>query len=193
MICNNGNLVYYRIESASCDFPTFRNPNRLLTLAAADVGIISSVPAKFRFRRCSTLPGAACAAPSRRVRCATPGPPHGNGDMLDRCWLLSWRTACRTDPELIGALDMGSASMAMASTSVARVAWCSLRARTLRKSLSTARNDIAQAAPEDAWRGVSGGDGSKGARLHGWAILNWLISTLVILMRHSLPSGHAGC
>ena len=34
--------------------------------------------------------------------------PHGNGDMLERCWLLSWRTACRTDAELVSALHMGT-------------------------------------------------------------------------------------
>ena len=51
----------------------------------------------------------------RGVRCAIASDslrdtwnPHGNGDMLDRCWLLSWRTACRTDAELVAALHMGT-------------------------------------------------------------------------------------
>jgi cytosine/adenosine deaminase-related metal-dependent hydrolase len=50
--------------------------------------------------------GVRCAVASDSLR--DTWNPHGNGDMLDRCWLLSWRTACRTDAELIAALAMGT-------------------------------------------------------------------------------------
>jgi SRSO17 transposase len=67
--------------------------------------------------------------------------------------------------------------------------------RSWNKPLAVAgtAKDIAEALPEDAWRGLSAGDGTKGARLHDWFISNWPISTPMILMRHSPASGHAGC
>ena len=53
--------------------------------------------------------------------------------------------------------------------------------------------DIAAALPEDVWRRLSAGDGTKGARLHIGPISNWPISMPVILMQHAPASGHAGC
>lgn len=43
--------------------------------------------------------------------------------------------------------------------------------RSWGKSLAVAgtAKDIAEALPEDAWRRLSAGDGTKGARLHDWA------------------------
>ena len=77
-------------------------------LAEADVGIISAVPGDIPFPPLFDLAarGVRCAIASDSLR--DTWNPHGNGDMLDRCWLLSWRTACRTDVELIAALDMGT-------------------------------------------------------------------------------------
>jgi len=77
-------------------------------LADADVGIISSVPGEIPFPPMFDLAkrGVRCAIASDSLR--DTWNPHGNGDMLDRCWLLSWRTACRTDAELTAALRMGT-------------------------------------------------------------------------------------
>jgi cytosine deaminase len=77
-------------------------------LAEADVGIISAVPGEIPFPPMFDLArrGVRCAIASDSLR--DTWNPHGNGDMLDRCWLLAWRTACRTDSELVGALDMGT-------------------------------------------------------------------------------------
>jgi len=77
-------------------------------LAEADIGIISAVPGEIPFPPMFTLAerGIRCAIASDSLR--DTWNPHGNGDMLERCWLLSWRTACRTDAELIAALDMGT-------------------------------------------------------------------------------------
>jgi cytosine/adenosine deaminase-related metal-dependent hydrolase len=77
-------------------------------LAEADIGIISAVPGDIPFPPMFALAerGIRCAIASDSLR--DTWNPHGNGDMLERCWLLSWRTACRTDSELIAALDMGT-------------------------------------------------------------------------------------
>lgn len=77
-------------------------------LADADIGIISAVPGEIPFPPLFDLAehGVRCAIASDSLR--DTWNPHGNGDMLERCWLLSWRTACRTDAELIGALNMGT-------------------------------------------------------------------------------------
>jgi cytosine/adenosine deaminase-related metal-dependent hydrolase len=77
-------------------------------LAEADIGIISAVPGDIPFPPLFDLAarGVRCAIASDSLR--DTWNPHGNGDMLDRCWLLSWRTAGRTDAELIAALDMGT-------------------------------------------------------------------------------------
>ena len=77
-------------------------------LAEADIGIISAVPGDIPFPPLFELAerGVRCAIASDSLR--DTWNPHGNGDMLERCWLLSWRTACRTDAELVAALDMGT-------------------------------------------------------------------------------------
>jgi len=53
---------------------------------------------------------------------------------------------------------------------------------------------IAEALPDNAWRRLSAGEGTKGARLHDWA---WsqsrCILTPLILAQLSPASGHAGC
>lgn len=77
-------------------------------LTETDIGIISAVPGEIPFPPMFALAerGVRCAVASDSLR--DTWNPHGNGDMLERCWLLSWRTACRTDEELVAALDMGT-------------------------------------------------------------------------------------
>lgn len=77
-------------------------------LAEAGIGIISAVPGDIAFPPMFDLAeaGVRCAVASDSLR--DTWNPHGNGDMLERCWLLSWRTHCRTDAELIAALRMGT-------------------------------------------------------------------------------------
>src|SRR5271168_878804 len=48
---------------------------------------------------------------------------------------------------------------------------------------------IAQALPEGAWRRLSAGEGTKGPRLHDWAISNWPIS---MPANTTAPSPHSG-
>ncbi|WP_395450232.1 amidohydrolase family protein [Aminobacter sp. UC22_36] len=77
-------------------------------LAEAGIGIISAVPGDIPFPPMFELAehGVRCAVASDSLR--DTWNPHGNGDMLERCWLLSWRSNCRTDAELTAALDMGT-------------------------------------------------------------------------------------
>jgi cytosine deaminase len=102
-------------------------------LAEAGIGIISAVPGDIRFpadvRACSTM-ACSCAVASDSLR--DTWNPHGNGDMLERCWLLSWRSNCRTDAELDGCPRHGyearrrlcSISPAMGWMSAATAASC---------------------------------------------------------------------
>lgn len=78
------------------------------TLAEAGIGIISAVPGEINFPPMFELArrGVRCAVASDSLR--DTWNPHGNGDMLERCWLLSYRSYCRTDEELVAALDMGT-------------------------------------------------------------------------------------
>jgi cytosine/adenosine deaminase-related metal-dependent hydrolase len=77
-------------------------------LSDAGVGIISAVPGDIEFPPMFELArrGVRCAVASDSLR--DTWNPHGNGDMLERCWLLSWRSHLRTDSELAAALDMGT-------------------------------------------------------------------------------------
>ena len=77
-------------------------------LSKAGVGIISAVPGDIPFPPMFELArqGVRCAIASDSLR--DTWNPHGNGDMLERCWLLSWRSGLRTDAELSAALDMGT-------------------------------------------------------------------------------------
>lgn len=77
-------------------------------LAENDIGIISAVPGEINFPPMFELArrGVRCAVASDSLR--DTWNPHGNGDMLERCWLLSYRSYCRTDGELVAALDMGT-------------------------------------------------------------------------------------
>lgn len=78
-------------------------------LAEAGIGIISAVPGDIPVPPMFELAaaGVRCAVASDSLR--DTWNPHGNGDMLERCWLLAWRTGARTDEELIACLDMGTA------------------------------------------------------------------------------------
>lgn len=74
----------------------------------AGIGIISAVPGERPFPPMFDLArrGIKCAIASDSLR--DTWNPHGNGDMLDRCWLLAYRAYCRTDDRLIEALGMGT-------------------------------------------------------------------------------------
>ncbi len=76
-------------------------------LAKLQIGIISAVPGEIAFPPMFELAGAGvpCALASDSIR--DTWNPHGNGDMLDRCWLFSFRNWSRTDDELLACLDMG--------------------------------------------------------------------------------------
>jgi cytosine deaminase len=78
------------------------------TLAEAGIGIISAVPGEIPFPPMFKLAerGVKCALASDSLR--DTWNPHGNGDMLDRCWLLAYRTHRRTDSELVSTLRMGT-------------------------------------------------------------------------------------
>ena len=78
-------------------------------LAALRIGIISAVPGEIAYPPMFQLAarGIPCALASDSIR--DTWNPHGNGDMLDRCWLLSFRAWCRTDEELLACLDLGRA------------------------------------------------------------------------------------
>lgn len=98
------------VSHAFClgDAPADALARMMDVLAKANVGIISAVPGDIPFPPMFDLAakGVRCAVASDSLR--DTWNPHGNGDMLDRCWLLSWRTACRTDTELMAALAMGT-------------------------------------------------------------------------------------
>ena len=74
----------------------------------ARIGIISSVPGANVFPPMFELArrGVKCAIASDSLR--DTWNPHGNGDMLERCWLLAYRTGSRTDDKLIECLGMGT-------------------------------------------------------------------------------------
>lgn len=98
------------VSHAFCLGDASRDQQRRMaeTLAEAGIGIISAVPGDIAFPPMFDLAeaGVRCAVASDSLR--DTWNPHGNGDMLERCWLLSWRTHCRTDAELIAALRMGT-------------------------------------------------------------------------------------
>ena len=98
------------VSHAFClgDGPPDQVERMIEALAEAGIGIISAVPGDIPFPPLFELA-------RRDIRCAIASDslrdtwnPHGNGDMLERCWLLAYRTHCRTDEELVAALDMGT-------------------------------------------------------------------------------------
>lgn len=98
------------VSHAFCLGDASRDQQRSMaeSLAEAGIGIISAVPGDIAFPPMFDLAaaGVRCAVASDSLR--DTWNPHGNGDMLERCWLLSWRTHCRTDGELLAALRMGT-------------------------------------------------------------------------------------
>jgi len=98
------------VSHAFClgDGPRDKVQRMIDTLAETGIGIISAVPGEINFPPMFELArrGARCAVASDSLR--DTWNPHGNGDMLERCWLLAYRTHCRTDDELIAALGMGT-------------------------------------------------------------------------------------
>jgi cytosine/adenosine deaminase-related metal-dependent hydrolase len=98
------------VSHAFClgDGPADKVERMIDMLAQAGIGIISAVPGEIRFPPMFELArrGVRCAVASDSLR--DTWNPHGNGDMLERCWLLAYRTHCRTDDELVAALDMGT-------------------------------------------------------------------------------------
>ncbi|WP_448956641.1 amidohydrolase family protein [Labrys neptuniae] len=98
------------VSHAFClgDGPAAKVQRVIDVLAEAGIGIISAVPGEIGFPPLFELAkrGVRCAVASDSLR--DTWNPHGDADMLDRCWLLAYRTHCRTDAELIRALDMGT-------------------------------------------------------------------------------------
>ena len=99
------------VSHAFClgDGPAHKVRAMIDRLAALQIGIISAVPGEIAFPPLFDLAakGVPCALASDSIR--DTWNPHGNGDMLDRCWLFSFRNWCRTDEELLACLDMGRA------------------------------------------------------------------------------------
>lgn len=77
-------------------------------LAELRIGIISSVPGSRAVPPLFDLAAASvpCAIASDSLR--DTWNPHGNGDMLERAWLLSWRFGLKRDDELLAALAMAT-------------------------------------------------------------------------------------
>lgn len=98
------------VSHAFClgDGPRDKVERMIDTLAEVGIDIISAVPGAIAFPPMFDLAqrGIRCAVASDSLR--DTWNPHGNGDMLDRCWLLAYRTSCRTDEKLIEALGMGT-------------------------------------------------------------------------------------
>jgi cytosine/adenosine deaminase-related metal-dependent hydrolase len=99
------------VSHAFClgDGPADRVAAMIERLAELQIGIISAVPGEIAFPPMGALAarGVPAALASDSIR--DTWNPHGNGDMLDRCWLFAWRTHARTDAELLACLDMGTA------------------------------------------------------------------------------------
>ncbi len=97
------------VSHAFClgDGPRAKVAAMIEKLATLQIGIISAVPGEIAFPPMFELAGAdvPCALASDSIR--DTWNPHGNGDMLDRCWLFSFRNWSRTDDELLACLDMG--------------------------------------------------------------------------------------
>lgn len=97
------------VSHAFClgDGPTEKVAAMIERLARLRIGIISAVPGEIAFPPMFDLAaaGVPCALASDSIR--DTWNPHGNGDMLDRCWLLAFRAWCRTDAELLACLEMG--------------------------------------------------------------------------------------
>ena len=102
----NGRVV---VSHAFClgDGPAAKVSAMIERLSDLQIGIISAVPGEIEFPPMFDLAKAnvPCALASDSIR--DTWNPHGNGDMLDRCWLFSFRNWCRTDKELLACLDMG--------------------------------------------------------------------------------------
>jgi cytosine/creatinine deaminase len=99
------------VSHAFClgDGPATKVAAMIKRLASLQIGIISAVPGEIAFPPMFDLAaaGVPCALASDSIR--DTWNPHGNGDMLDRCWLFSFRNWSRTDEELLACLDMGRA------------------------------------------------------------------------------------
>lgn len=98
------------VSHAFClgDGPAAKVSAMIERLAKLQIGIISAVPGEIAFPPMLDLAakGVPCALASDSIR--DTWNPHGNGDMLDRCWLFSFRNWSRTDAELLECLTMGT-------------------------------------------------------------------------------------
>lgn len=99
------------VSHAFClgDGPAEKVSAMIERLARLRIGIISAVPGEIAFPPMFDLAakGIPCALASDSIR--DTWNPHGNGDMLDRCWLFAFRSWSRTDAELLACLEMGRA------------------------------------------------------------------------------------
>ncbi len=97
------------VSHAFClgDGPAAKVSAMIERLAKLRIGIISAVPGEIAFPPMFDLARqrVPCALASDSIR--DTWNPHGNGDMLDRCWLFAFRNWSRTDAELLACLEMG--------------------------------------------------------------------------------------
>lgn len=98
------------VSHAFClgDAPEARLAGFVRDLADAGIGIISSVPGNRPFPPLFRLAEAGVKVAIASDSLRDTWNPHGNGDMLERAWLLSWRMALKRDDELEAALDMAT-------------------------------------------------------------------------------------
>jgi cytosine/adenosine deaminase-related metal-dependent hydrolase len=99
------------ISHAFClgDGPADKVAAMIERLATLRIGIISAVPGELACPPMFELAarGVPCALASDSIR--DTWNPHGDGDMLDRCWLFAFRMWSRTDDELLACLNLGRA------------------------------------------------------------------------------------
>lgn len=98
------------VSHAFClgDAPEARLAPIIQDLADAGIGIISAVPGNRPFPPLFRLAEAGVKVAIASDSLRDTWNPHGNGDMLERAWLLSWRTALKRDDELEAALAMAT-------------------------------------------------------------------------------------
>lgn len=99
------------VSHAFClgDAPEARLAPMIQALADTDIGIVSAVPGTRvippLFRLATAGVRVAIASDSLRDTWN----PHGNGDLLERAWLLAWRLGLKRDDELTAALALATA------------------------------------------------------------------------------------
>ena len=85
-------------------------------LAAAGVSIVTSGPGVAPMPPINILrkAGVRVAAGSDNIRDLWS--PFGNASMIERCWLIAWRSGYRTDEDIVGVLDLATNEAALILT-----------------------------------------------------------------------------